>query len=81
MATSMEAALKASLHRRLMEKHPVFFGIFRKTPQSILELYYRTASGSVYRSIKQKVGREFNKKKNTPLIFYPVMIMYKKCGE
>ncbi len=57
MATSMEAALKASLHRRLMEKHPVFFGMFRKTPQSILELYYRTASGSVYRSIKQKVGR------------------------
>jgi hypothetical protein len=57
MATGMECHLKAVLHRRLMEKHPAAFGMLSNTPQSLLELYYRLASGGFYRSIKKSMGR------------------------
>jgi GT2 family glycosyltransferase len=57
MATAMEPALKAALHRRLMDKHPAFFGIFSRTPQALLKLYYCMAAGAVYRGIKKSVGR------------------------
>ncbi len=57
MATGMEWFLKAALHRRLIDKHPAAFGIFSKTPQTMLELYYRIAAGDFYRSLKKSLGR------------------------
>lgn len=57
MASAMEPGLKATLHRRLMTKHPGFFGQLSRTPQSLLELYYRMAGSALYRRIKQRVGR------------------------
>jgi len=57
MATGMGGHLKAVLHRRLMDKHPDAFGILSKTPQTLLEIYYRMASVDFYRWFKKSLGR------------------------
>jgi glycosyltransferase involved in cell wall biosynthesis len=57
MASTMDPALKATLHRHLMHKHRDFFGLLSRTPQSLLEIYYRMAGSGIYRCIKRRGGR------------------------
>lgn len=57
MAAVMKAELKAELHRRLMDKHPRYFGMFAHLPQSLLKNYYQIASSGFYTTIKKSIGR------------------------
>lgn len=56
MAAVMSAELKLSLHYRLMEKHPCFFGNWSCLLRPLLPLYYRLADGALYRRIKKGTG-------------------------
>jgi len=57
MAAVMKAELKAQLHRRIIEKHPSYFGVFASIPQMMLKLYYLVAANFIYRDIKRGLGR------------------------
>ena len=57
MARAMSPELKAALHRRLMEKHPNFFGALSRTPRILLESYYRLVASTLYRNVKKRMGR------------------------
>ena len=56
MAAVMAADLKLSLHYRLLEKHQRFFGIWSCLLRPLLPVYYRLASGSLYRRLKKSMG-------------------------
>lgn len=56
MATCMAPELKAELHCRIVAKHSGFFGLFSLlTP--VFSIYYRLASGAIYRTVKKGLGR------------------------
>jgi glycosyltransferase involved in cell wall biosynthesis len=57
MAAGMAAGLKTELHRRLMSKHARFFSGWSGWLSLLLPLYYRLASGRIYRRIKRGAGR------------------------
>lgn len=57
MANAMGPELKASIHRRIMNKHPDFFGVLSRTPQTLLEIYYKMAASEIYRDVKKSLGR------------------------
>jgi glycosyltransferase involved in cell wall biosynthesis len=57
MAAGMPPELKIRLHKRLMEKHPTFFGQWGFLLQFVLPVYYHLAASSLYRGIKKGLGR------------------------
>lgn len=56
MASVMSAELKLSLHYRLLEKHPRFFGNWSYLLRPLLPMYYRLADGVLYRRLKKGTG-------------------------
>jgi len=57
MAAVMPPKLKTRLHRRLMEKHPQYFGQWNFLLQLVLPVYYQLAGSFIYRGIKKGLGR------------------------
>lgn len=56
MAAVMPPELKLALHRRLIEKHPCFFGIRSCLLRPLLPVYYHLAASGLYRTIKSGTG-------------------------
>lgn len=56
MAAVMTPELKTTLHRRLLAKHPCYFGGWSAVLPPLLPLYYRLAGSRPYRWLKKGVG-------------------------